>query len=203
MPHKMGKEVVLTKLSWMAMFWMCNDFPKMIMVANSEAIMKDASLVNLVTWLWAKLRSFSILKHNLLEFMKVVEIACVQFFGFMEGEHNFSSMKFMENKLKNYSILHLNLCIIFMHKSFKTFKISFLKKPWPSGAHGQNFFWNSGSTRLAMSVICIECVFAYCVDCVFALFFQFLCTFITNSHNLYVFGLLIYVCFKIRPNSQT
>jgi len=96
MPRKMGKEGVLTKLSWMAMFWMCNDFPKLKMVANSEAIMKDDSLVSLVNWLWAKLRSFSILKHNLLKFIKVVEIACVQIFGFMEGEHNFSSMKFMK-----------------------------------------------------------------------------------------------------------
>jgi hypothetical protein len=130
---KMGKEGSLTKLSWMAMFWMCNDFPKMITVANSKTIMKDDFLVNLVTWLWAKLRSLSIPKQNLLKFIKVVEIACVQFFGFMEGEHKFSSMKFMKNKLKNYLIFHLDLCIHFMHKSFKTFKITFLKRQWPSG----------------------------------------------------------------------
>jgi hypothetical protein len=30
---------------------------------NNEAIMKDKSLVNLITWLWVKFSSFAIFKH--------------------------------------------------------------------------------------------------------------------------------------------
>jgi hypothetical protein len=49
-----------------------------------------------------------------LKFIKVVEIACVQFFGFTEGD-NFSSMKFMKNKLKKlldlpFGSMHSFLC---------------------------------------------------------------------------------------------
>ncbi len=93
-------------------------FFKMTMVANSEAIMKEDFIVNLVTWLWTKISSSSIFKHKLREFIKLVEIAYVQVFGSMENEHCFSIMAFMKNKLKNRLTCHLDLCTSFYAQQF-------------------------------------------------------------------------------------
>ncbi len=42
--------------------------------------------VNPVIWSWTKIKFSSILKHKLLEFMKLAKIACVQVFGFIEDK---------------------------------------------------------------------------------------------------------------------
>ncbi len=81
-PHKMGKDGVLVKFPFNgnALNLKCSYF-KMTMAINNEQIMTEKSLVNLVMRLWTKISSFLILKHKLLKFMKLVEIACVQVLG--------------------------------------------------------------------------------------------------------------------------
>jgi len=70
--------------------WQCFEFEvllfQMTMAINNEQITREKSLVNLVMRLWTKISSFLILKHKLSKFMKLVEIACVQVFGFVEDE---------------------------------------------------------------------------------------------------------------------
>ncbi len=58
-------------------------------IADIESVLKKVSNVNPMTQLWAKISSI-IFKLKLLEFIKLVEIACVQVLGFMEVEHCFS-----------------------------------------------------------------------------------------------------------------
>jgi hypothetical protein len=61
-------------------------FCKMTMITNNKLIMKVKFDVNPVIWSWTKIRFSSILKHKLLEFMKLAKIACVQVFGFIEDK---------------------------------------------------------------------------------------------------------------------
>ncbi len=48
-------------------WWPCFEFTMFFLkddnTTNNEAIMKDKSLVNLITWLWVKFSSFAIFKH--------------------------------------------------------------------------------------------------------------------------------------------
>jgi hypothetical protein len=106
----------------------------MIMVTNSELIMKGDSLMNHVTQLWTKINLSSILKHKFLEFIKLIEIACVQILGTMEDEHCFSTMAFMKNKSRNHLTCHLDLCTRFYaQKFYNLLRISLMKRPWRSG----------------------------------------------------------------------
>jgi hypothetical protein len=50
-------------------------FSRMIMVTNSETIMKGDCLMNHVIWLWTKINFSSIFKHKFVEFIKSTEIA--------------------------------------------------------------------------------------------------------------------------------
>jgi hypothetical protein len=43
--------------------------------------MKEDSFVNLVIWLWAKIKNSSIFKHKLSEFINLIEIISVQVLG--------------------------------------------------------------------------------------------------------------------------
>lgn len=56
------------------------------MVKNKKLFLKEDFLVNLVIRLSVKISSYVILKHKLLEFIKLVEIACVQVLKSMEDE---------------------------------------------------------------------------------------------------------------------
>jgi len=116
---KVGKEEVIVKalLDGHALHLQCSFF-KMTMVANSEAVMKEESLVNSVTRLWTKINSSSILKHKLSKFIKLVEITCVEVLGSIESEHCFSVVAFMKNKLRNCLTCHLALCTCFYAQQF-------------------------------------------------------------------------------------
>ncbi len=91
---------------------------KMTMVTNSEVVMKEDSLVNLVTRLWTEINSSSILKCKLSKFIKLVKIACVLVLRFVKDECYFSTMSFIKNKLKNCLTCHLDLCICFYAQQF-------------------------------------------------------------------------------------
>jgi hypothetical protein len=47
------------------------------MVTNRELVLKKVFDVNPMTRLWVKINYFTILKLNLLEFIKLIEITCV------------------------------------------------------------------------------------------------------------------------------
>jgi hypothetical protein len=79
------------------------------MATNSKAIMKNNSLVNPITQLWAK-HSYVIFKNKFLEFIKLTKITCFQVFKFVEDEHCFLIVAFIKNKLKNCFICYLNMC---------------------------------------------------------------------------------------------
>jgi uncharacterized protein VirK/YbjX len=77
----------------------------MTMTTNSEGIMKENSLVNFITRLWAKFNSFAIFKHYFSKFKKLVDITCVQVLGSMDDEGCFSITTFIKNVEK---LLHLS-----------------------------------------------------------------------------------------------
>jgi hypothetical protein len=73
--------------------------------------------------------SSSILKHKFLEFIKLIEIACVQVLRTVEDERCILAIAFMKNKLRNCLTCHLDLCIHFYAQIFyNLLKISFMKR---------------------------------------------------------------------------
>ncbi len=58
----------------------------MTMLHNLNGIMPKDNQFNPITRLWWKLSVFIILNHELLEYIKLVEIIVVQVFGFGKNE---------------------------------------------------------------------------------------------------------------------
>jgi len=81
----------------------------------------------------AKIISPSILEHKFLEFIKLVETTCEQVFEIMEDGCSFLVVAIMKNKLKNYLIYHLDMCIHFYVQIFYIIENSFLERPSPNG----------------------------------------------------------------------
>ncbi len=92
------------------------------MTTNGEASMKENFCVNFVTQLWAKFSSYAILKHKLLEFIKIAKTICVQFFRFVENEDCFIVEAFVKNKSRGIASWHLDLCIQFYAQCFYMIK---------------------------------------------------------------------------------
>jgi hypothetical protein len=88
------------------------------MITNGEASMKENFCMNLVTQLWAKLSSYAILKHKLLEFIKLAKTLCAQVFNFVEDEDCFLAMAFIKTKSRGIASCHLDLCIQFYAQCF-------------------------------------------------------------------------------------
>ncbi len=82
---------------------------------NGEASMKENFCVNLVIQLWTKLSSYAILKHKLLEFIKLVKTLCVQVFRFVEDEDCFLAEAFVKNKSRGIASC---ICIQFYAQCF-------------------------------------------------------------------------------------
>jgi hypothetical protein len=61
-------------------------FLKMRKVDNFNAILCKENELNLVTRLWCKIFTFTILNHKLLAYIKLAEIYPIQVFGFDEDE---------------------------------------------------------------------------------------------------------------------
>ncbi len=101
-PFNVKKNGVLVKafLEGHALDLLCT-FKKITMAKNNKSTLKEDFLVNLVIRLSVKISSYVILKHKLLEFIKLVEIACVQVLKSMEDEQAFSWL----NPLSNGAIL--------------------------------------------------------------------------------------------------
>jgi hypothetical protein len=59
--------------------------------------MWELSYVNLVTWMWLKIKTFPILVHKLNECVKVVKITMVQILGLVEDERTFNNLFFMKS----------------------------------------------------------------------------------------------------------
>jgi hypothetical protein len=77
-----------------------------------------------------RLKFSSILKHKLLEFMKLAKIACVQVFGSIEDNQCFSKRTLMKNKLKP----PIWICAFNSMRNVSThFKTSLLKRPSTNG----------------------------------------------------------------------
>jgi hypothetical protein len=78
-----------------------------------------------------RLHTFSsIFKHKLFKCIKLVDIACVQILEYVEDEHCFFVMVFMNNKLKICLTCHLDLYIcVFLHNDFALLKNFLLKRP--------------------------------------------------------------------------
>jgi hypothetical protein len=63
------------------------------------------------TQLWARIISSPILKIKLSEFIKLVEITCVQVLGSVEDEWCFLIVAFIKKQAKELLVCHLDLCI--------------------------------------------------------------------------------------------
>lgn len=101
-------------------------FCKMTMITNYKLIIKDKFDVNPISCSWTKIRFSSILKHKLLEFMKLAKITCVQVFGSIEDEQCFSKRTFMKNKLRPPIWIR---AFNSTHNGSTHFKTSLLKRP--------------------------------------------------------------------------
>jgi hypothetical protein len=70
----------------------------MTMIHNSKVVMHDyKSNLNPMTRLWHKVTASPTLNQKLSKYMKLVEIADVQVFSFVENKRTFSTFNFMKN----------------------------------------------------------------------------------------------------------
>jgi hypothetical protein len=68
---------------------------------NAKLAMQKPFDINPHTKLWRTLSSSQILEHQILEYIKLVELAIVQVIGLVKDEKCFFALTFMKNKLKN------------------------------------------------------------------------------------------------------
>jgi hypothetical protein len=85
---------------------------------NVEAMMWESKDVNLVTHMWLKIKSSTLVVRKLNEYMKVIEIAMVMVLGSVENERTFINLTFMKNKLCNQLTTHLDLCVHMFTQNF-------------------------------------------------------------------------------------
>jgi hypothetical protein len=83
---------------------------------------KENFRVNLVIQLWAKFSSYAILKHKLLEFIKLANTLWVQVFKFVKDENCFLAVAFVKTKSRGIDSCHLDLCIQFYAQCFYMIK---------------------------------------------------------------------------------
>ncbi len=81
------------------------------MTKNVKLAMQKPSDVNLVTKLWKTLTSFQILEVKIPEYTKLAKLDVVQVIGPIENECCFSTVIFMNIKLRNRLTMHLELVI--------------------------------------------------------------------------------------------
>ena len=98
-------------------------FFKTTMISYTQATISLPMTENLMFHLWHKLSSNALMLMELLEFMKVVEIAHVQVLGSVEDERTFNSLSFLKSKLRNQLTTHLDLVVDMFAQYFYTFNI--------------------------------------------------------------------------------
>lgn len=106
-------------ISWARLNYEASMF-KMTMIANAEAAMIRPMEVNPFTSIWRTISANGLLSHNLSEFIKVAEIACVQVLGSVEDERTFSTLSFIKNKLRNRLTTHMELTVAMFAQKFYT-----------------------------------------------------------------------------------
>jgi hypothetical protein len=80
---------------------------KTTMMGNCHAAMVRPLEVNPLTAIWHTINSNAMLTHNISEYLKVAEIACVQVLGSVEDERTFSTLSFIKNRLRNRLTVNL------------------------------------------------------------------------------------------------
>jgi hypothetical protein len=88
--------------------------------------------VNPFTAIWHTTNNNAMLIHNISEYMKVVEIACVQILSFVEDEQTFSTLPFIKNRLWNCFTINLKTCVAMYAQKFNSmetfpFEVAFSK----------------------------------------------------------------------------
>jgi len=76
--------------------------------------------LNPFTKLWRMISSSQILEHQILEYIKLVELAIVQVIGIVKDERCFSTFTFMKNKQRNWLTMDLELVIQMFSQKFFT-----------------------------------------------------------------------------------
>jgi hypothetical protein len=78
--------------------------------------------LNPLTKFWRFLSSSRIFEHQILEYIKLVELLVVQFIGLVQDERCFPKLTFMKTKLRNQLIVHLEVVIQMFSQKFFTIK---------------------------------------------------------------------------------
>jgi hypothetical protein len=81
------------------------------MKSNVVVAMKAAFHLNPLTQLWWTLKVSCILRHSLLNFFKLIEIATIQMLWLVKVEHTFSTFSLMKLKLKSCLNEHLHIVV--------------------------------------------------------------------------------------------
>jgi hypothetical protein len=84
---------------------------KIAMKSNIVVAMEVPFHVNPLTQLWWTLEASWILRHSLLKFLKLREIAIVQVLRLMEDERTFFTFSYMKSRLKNCLNEHLHIIV--------------------------------------------------------------------------------------------
>ncbi len=103
------------------------------MKSNSHGALHMPANYNPTTKLWGRLASNAIVATNLLEYLKLVELAIVMVLGSVKDEKTFSIVNFMKSKLCNYLTFHLDLVIVMHAQNFyelETFPFYIITQEW-------------------------------------------------------------------------
>ena len=76
--------------------------------------------INPVTRLWQILDANSYLRHSLSKYIIIAEISIVMVMGFVQDERTFSTVSFMNPKLRNCLGKHLSMAVGFKSQKFYT-----------------------------------------------------------------------------------
>ncbi len=86
---------------------------------NAKLTMQKPFDLNSFTKLWRFLSSSWIFEHQILEYIKLIELVVVQVIGLVENEQCFPNLIFMKTKLRNQLTVNLELVIhMFSQKYF-------------------------------------------------------------------------------------
>jgi hypothetical protein len=92
-------------------------------MANMVALAVDKvqpQIVNPLTNLWKVMNVFQFMSHIFPKYLKLVEIVMIHVFVYVEDERCVNFASYFESKLRNHSILHLLLVVMYA-KCFFTF----------------------------------------------------------------------------------
>lgn len=113
-------------------------FFKLTMMQNAEKVMAKPCDVNPMTKQWKKLNTNPLLCNRISEWFKLAELAIVTVIRSMEDERMFSTLSWMENKIKNRLGKHLDFAVFLYAQPFWTresFPYSAAYDEWKSSGH--------------------------------------------------------------------